>query len=312
MKKIKMIIRNFDPLYRVYSKYIEKKYKKKYEKAVKSDSLLKLLDNNYYKKTGNRLSNPPKTYTEKIQYSKLFALSPEKTLLSDKYMVREWVKKKIGDKYLIPLLGVWNNFEEIDFSSLPDKFVLKTNHASGTNVIVKSKKDINLKKLKKKFNFWLHQNFAFAGKGYEMHYSNIKPKIICEKYVVDKKGELNDYKFLCFNGKPYYCWVDIDRNTNHKRNVYDMNWQLQEWNQFFPNSNRNVSKPENFDEMVRVVKALSEGFPHVRVDLYNVDGKIYFGEMTFTNGKGYERIYPEKYDEELGKLWKEDFNITKK
>ena len=133
-------------------------------------------------------------------------------------------------------------------------------------------------------------------------------KIICEKYIADKNNQLNDYKFLCFNGKPYYCWVDIDRMTEHKRNVYDINWNLQKWNQFnYSNSKKKLEKPKNYDKMINIAAKLSKDFPHVRVDLYNVDGKIYFGEMTFTNGKGYETINPEKYDKQLGDLWEEKF-----
>ena len=167
---------------------------------------------------------------------------------------------------------------------------------------------MKLHEARKFFDLWIKQDFAFSGRGFEMHYSHITPKIIAEKYIVDSNGELNDYKFLCFDGVPYYCWVDVGRFTDHRRNVYDMNWVLQPWNQYsYRNTEQILDKPDNFDDMIRIVKTLCKGIPQVRVDLYSVNGKIYFGEMTFTNGKGYELIYPEKYNVMLGSLWKQKF-----
>lgn len=137
-----------------------------------------------------------------------------------------------------------------------------------------------------------------------MQYKDIKPKIIAEKFINDKNNHLNDYKFLCFDGKVYYCWVDMDRYSNHTRNVYDVNWQLQPWNQnTFENAEFDIQKPKNYEEMIIIAEKLSRGFSHVRVDLYNVDGKIYFGEMTFTSGNGFSLIYPEEYNLMLGSLW---------
>lgn len=257
----------------------------------------------YRIRTGEKLNlEAPKKYTEKIQYAKLYLNSPIKTKLSDKYLVREWVEEKIGSSYLIPLLGVWEDFSEIDFEELPNEFVLKTNHGSGTNIIVKDKSQFEYHKEKEKMDSWLKNNFAYAG--LELHYKDIEPRIIAEEYITDSNGELNDYKFLCFNGEVYYCWIDVGRYTNHYRNVYDLDWKLQPWTQHkYENSPNEIPKPENFDEMIKIAKKLAEGFSHVRVDLYNVDGKIYFGEMTFTNGAGYELIYPEKYNYHLGELW---------
>ena len=132
---------------------------------------------------------------------------------------------------------------------------------------------------------------------FELHYSEIKPRIIAEEYIDSGKYELQDYKFLCFDGKPYYCWVDIDRYSNHKRNVYDMDWILQPWNQWtYGNSLVTIPVPKNYEVMKDIATKLSAGLSHVRVDLYNVAGKIYFGEMTFTNGGGFEKITPPEYD----------------
>ena len=139
----------------------------------------------------------------------------------------------------------------------------------------------------------------------EMHYKDISPKIIAEEFIDSRGSDLVDYKFLCFDGVPYYCWVDMDRFTNHTRNVYDLKWNIQAWNQrSYGNFKGVVDKPRNFDIMIEIVKKLSRGFSHVRVDLYNVDGKIYFGEMTFTNGSGFEEISPIEADLMLGDLWK--------
>lgn len=305
---IKKILRDIDIFYFNYLKFIEHYNKKRYLKSIDNHTTLKLIAKDYYKYTGEKLNNPPKTYTEKIQYVKVYDITKEKSDLSDKYLARKWVKDKIGEEFLIPLLGVWDSFDEIDFTQLPNQFVLKTNNASGTNIIVKDKSLIDMRKMRKKMSFWMEQNFAFAGKGFELQYNYITPKIIAEKYIEDSNGELNDFKFLCFNGKPFYCWVDVGRTTDHRRNVYSMDWELQEWNQFsYSNTDYSLGKPKNFDQMVELATILSTGFSHVRVDLYNVDGTIYFGEMTFTNGKGYELIYPHNANEMLGELWKEEF-----
>lgn len=250
----------------------------------------------------------PQTYTEKINVAKVYMATPEKTRLADKYLVRKWIREKIGDQYLIPLLGAYDSFDEIDFSSLPDKFVIKCNHDSGSVTLVSDKSKINIPELKKKYDILIKRNFAWLG--WEMHYLNIKPKILIEKYMGDA---INDYKFMCFDGKIYYCWVDFDRYTNHKRNFYNLDWELQPFNQYdYGNYTGEVSRPENFDEMKKIAAELCKGFEHVRVDLYLVDKKIYLGEMTFTNGNGFEKITPYEWDLKLGELWPFDNSVRKK
>lgn len=292
-------------------RFVEVYYKCLYTLAKgNKNKLIKLISKDYHRKTKKTLRNPPVSYTEKIQFAKIFNSTPKKGMLSDKLLVRDWVKDVIGDEYLIPLLGSWDRFEDIDFDTLPEKFVLKTNHGSGTNVIVTDKSKLDMKELKKKFDFWLSEDFAFAGKAFELHYSFITPKIIAEKYVIDSTGELNDYKFLCFNGKPCFVWVDVGRRTDHRRNIYNIEWKLQPFRQWtYKNTDQPLKKPENYEKMVEIADALCKGFDHVRVDLYNVDGKIYFGEMTFTNGQGYEVIIPSEYDDILGEYWKQDYLI---
>lgn len=310
---IKQFVRQQPGLYRFLMKVIEKRNAIRWKVAISiNGGTEKLIAKEYKKNTGEELRFPPVSYTEKIQFAKIYESTPLKGELSDKYSVRKWVAEKIGEKYLIPLLGVWETYDEIDFDGLPDKFVLKTSQSSGTNVVVRDKSSINHRELRKKFNFWVKQNWAFAGKGFEMHYQYIHPRIIAEKYVTDSNGELNDYKFLCFGGKPYFVWVDVGRNTDHRRNVYDMNWNLQQWKQYtYKNTDNPIHKPEFFDEMVHLVEILCQGFDHVRVDLYYVDGTIYFGEMTFTNGKGYELIYPPESNDMLGGLWNQVIEYRK-
>lgn len=294
----------------LYKKYIafhtlNKALKYNYYKSLKEEDYSNALAKIYKKKMGEELDwSNLKTYNEKMQWAKLYDKDPQKSRLSDKYMVREWVSEKIGEDYLIPLLGVWDSFEDIDFEELPDRFVLKTNNGSGTNVIVSDINLLNKTEVRKKFDKWMKINFAFMG-GFEMHYKEIAPKIIAEEYIEDTEGDLKDYKFLCFDGVVRYCWVDAERFTDHRRNVYNMEWELQEWNQHsYKNIDFTIDKPDNFDLMVEIAERLCKGFPHVRVDLYNVNGKIYFGEMTFTNGSGFERIQPHPYNLMLGDLWK--------
>lgn len=272
-------------------------------KRMSKDQYEAELSKQYKQRIGHELNwDSIDSYTEKMQWSKLYDVDPRKSELTDKYKVRKWVADKIGEEYLIGLLGVWDSFDEIDFSKLPERFVLKTNHGSGTNVIVRDKHTLNLKNTRRKFKDWLDTDFGY--KSLELHYSAISPKIIAEEYIETEIGELQDYKFLCFDGQPYFCWVDMGRYSHHTRNVYNLDWELQPWNQeTYAHYEKPIEKPKNFDKMVELVKTLAQGFAHVRVDLYNVDGKIYFGEMTFTNGGGFDRILPMEYDKMLGDLW---------
>lgn len=257
----------------------------------------------YKKRIGKDLDwDNIKSYTEKMQLEKLYNNYPLKSLCADKYLVREWVASKIGEDYLIPIISVWDHFEDIDFDLLPNKFVLKTNHGSGTNAIIKDKAKINKNQLRISFKDWMNTDFGY--KSMELHYSKIVPKIIAEEFIETEDEDLQDYKFLCFDGVPKFCWVDKGRYSIHTRDVFDMDWKLQPWTQErLGHSKEFISCPKNFEKMVELAKKLSEGFSHVRVDFYNVNGKIYFGEMTFTNGGGYDRIIPSEYDLMLGNMW---------
>ena len=276
------------------------------------EELMEYDANLYANRHGELLDwNDLQTYSEKMQWEKLFNHDEQKIICADKYRVRDWVKEKIGEEYLIPLIGVWDDANEIDFDKLPNQFVLKTNCSSGDVIIVKDKRKLTAKDIRgyrKKLNYFLHMQFGFNT--CELHYNQMVPKIVAEAFIESTGDELPDYKFLCFDGKPYFCWVDIDRYHNHKRNVYNMAWELQDWHQYsYGISKKSVEKPDNFGKMVEVATTLCQGFPHVRVDLYNIDGKIYFGEMTFTNSSGFEKIEPKSADYMLGRLWKVDTSV---
>ena len=242
----------------------------------------------------------PQTYNEKIQWMKLYDSTPLKTRLADKYLVRAWVKQKIGGEYLIPLLGVWDSFDEIDFDKLPNQFVLKANHGSGWNIIVKDKSTFDKEEARKKFDVWMHTNFAFRA-GLELHYMNIPPKIIAEEYM-ENLGSLYDYKVCCADGKPRFLWIDIDRYTDHRRVVYSLDWERLSFqiNEKVLVDSRDYPKPECLEEMIGAAEILCKEFAQVRVDFYVVDGKLYFGEMTFTDASGGSRIVPREMEYEIG------------
>ena len=228
----------------------------------------------------------PKTYNEKIQWLKLYDSTPLKTRLADKYLVRDWVKEKIGEEYLIPLLGVWDSFDEIDFDKLPEQFVLKANHGSGWNIIVKDKATFDKEEARKKFDVWMHTNFAFRA-GLELQYLNIPPKIIAEEYLKNNNDDLYDYKVFCFNGKAESIMFLSDRKQELKMSFYDLQWNKLPFVYSHPQNPNEVPKPKNLELMINLAEKLAEGFPHVRVDFYVLnDGSIKFGEMTFTSASG--------------------------
>lgn len=264
----------------------------------------------YSLKIGKRLNlKNPVTFTEKLQWLKLNDATPLKTTLTDKYLVREWISEKIGAQYLIPILGVWDSFDEIDLSALPKSFVLKTNHGSGWNVIIKDKSNVDWNKVREKFNNWLSLNFAFIA-GFQMQYLNITPKIIAEEYIENGNGNLYDYKIHCFDGKPKYIQLMGDRNPNDgsaKQAFYNTDWELQPFthSKFTPYKTE-MERPINLDKMLKAAETLSEGFPYVRVDLYELDnGEIKFGEMTFTPRSGFFQWLPPETDT----LWGEKLKL---
>ncbi|MBQ8482367.1 MAG: hypothetical protein IJ532_07535 [Alphaproteobacteria bacterium] len=246
----------------------------------------------------------PKSFNEKIQWLKLYDSTPIKTRLADKYLVRDWVTEKIGEQYLIPLIGVYDKFEDINFSELPNQFVIKCNHGSGYNIVVNDKSKLNMEDTKKKLDRWMSENFAFRG-GFELHYINIPHKIIIEKFLTNDGKALYDYKFWCFNGEVKYMQFRDDFSENLKMVFYDLDWKKQYFYYDHPLYEEPLKKPDNYQEMIDIAKKLCQGFAFVCVDLYRLEnGNIKFGEMTFTRSSGGAHWNDEKYNIMLGNMIK--------
>ena len=240
----------------------------------------------------------PKTFSEKLQWIKLYDHNELYTRVVDKYAVKEYIASQIGEEYIIPTIGLWSNFDEIDFEKLPQSFVLKCTHDSGGLVICKDKSNLDIKKARKKIVKSLNRNFFLLGR--EWPYKGVKPQIIAEPYISDSNGELNDYKFFCFNGQPKMLFIASDRGIDTRFDFFDMDFNHLPFEQGHPNSTKVLKKPDGFDHMKKLAMKLSEGFPEVRVDFYNVDGKIYFGELTLFHFSGFVPFEPEEWDEKIG------------
>lgn len=251
---------------------------------------------------GKKLNwDAPKTYNEKLQWLKLYDRNPKYTVLVDKYLVREYVADTIGEKYLIPLLGVWQNPNDISFEALPEKFVLKCNHNSGLGMcICKDKSNLDVDKVKQKIEEGLRQNYYLTGR--EWCYKNVEPRIIAEEFIEDNSGDLKDYKFMCFGGKVKCSFVCTERFSEKGLRVtfFDRNWNRMPFERHYPADENPIIRPEKYEEMIELAEKLAQDYPFVRVDLYEVNGKIYFGELTFYPGSGLEEFTPEEWDEIIG------------
>ena len=264
-------------------KFIKKRYKEVFNKEINLES--------------------PKTFNEKLQWQKINVSNELYSKLVDKYEVREYVREKIGEEYLNELYDVYNSIEEIDLDKLPNQFVMKTTHDSGGVIVCKNKDDIGWDYELLKFKMRLKLNYYYTLR--EPYYKFVKPKIICERLLIDKiHGIPLDYKIFCFNGKPTYIQVDCDRFENHKRNIYDTEWNLLELRIVYENTNYKIKKPKNLEEMLRCATKLSKGINFCRVDFYSINEKIIFGEITFFPEGGFGKIIPEKYDRLLGDMLK--------
>lgn len=244
----------------------------------------------------------PQTFNEKLQWLKLYYRDPVMTDLVDKYKVKRYVSNIIGEEHVIPTLGVWERFEDIDFAKLPDQFVLKCNHDSGGVVICKDKEKFDRKAAKRKLEKSMKRNFYYAGR--EWAYKHVTPKILAEVYLEEEeKGDLKDYKIFHFQGKAKLIQVDYDRFSGggHKRNLYTPKWKYIEGSIQYPNHPEIViPKPEQLEKMIELSECLSQGFPHVRTDFYIAKGNVYFGEMTFYHGSGMEHFQPEALNRKMG------------
>lgn len=262
------------------------------------------LEKKFYVTMGYPLDlNNPQTFNEKLQWLKLYDRKPEYTMMVDKYKVREYIKEKLGEEYLIPLLGVWDKAEDIDFDKLPNQFVLKCNHNSGLGMyICKDKSKLTQKEIKvirKNLTKGLQQDYYLTGR--EWPYKNVPRKIIAEKYMEDETGQLRDYKFYCFNGEPKIIMINSDREIGKTKADYfdmDFNWLDLKWG--YEHADVKPLKPTNFEKMKELAVVLSKNIPELRMDFYEVNNKIYFGELTFFDGSGFDKIEPKEWDKKIG------------
>lgn len=250
----------------------------------------------------------PKDFNEKLQWLKLNDRKPIYTNLVDKYEVKKIIAKEIGDEYIIPTIGIYKSFDEIDFDLLPQKFVIKCTHDSGGLIICKDKSNFDVKKARKKINHFLKVNHYYYAR--EWPYKDVSPRIIIENYMQNgTDGDLRDYKFYCFNGIPHYLYVS-EGLSNHKTakiDFYDMDFEKAPFGrEDYLHFDKKPLKPVNFEKMKELSKKLSKDIPFVRVDFYEINGKIYFGELTFTPCGGFMKFYPEEWDRKLGDLIKLD------
>lgn len=249
----------------------------------------------------------PTGFNEKLQCMKIYDRNPLYTILVDKFEVKSYVAKILGDDYVIPTLGVWNSFEEIDFDKLPNQFVLKCTHDSGSIVICKDKNMFDLDSARKKLNKGLSRNMFYWGR--EWPYKNVPKRIIAEKYLQDSNSanQLTDYKIYTFNGIAKLMMINKDRGNNTKADYYDKDFNWLDFTWGYPHADIKPEKPQNFEKMFELAEALAVGLPEVRVDFYEVDRKILFGELTFFDGSGFDKILPDEWDIKLGSFLKGAF-----
>jgi hypothetical protein len=256
----------------------------------------------YFLIFGKRLDlESPKTFNEKMQWLKLYDRKPEYTQMADKYEVRKYIENKIGGEYLIPLLGVWDNFDDINFDNLPDRFVLKANHFSGGVFICKDKQNFDVKRVRREMHKVLKRNYYFYGR--EWPYKNIKPRIIAEKYMVDESGiELKDYKIYCYTGIPKYILVCSERylGSGLKKTFFDLDWNYIRGILNLPASKLTINKPAALKEMLKLSELLSREIPFLRVDFYEIEERIYFGELTLYPVSGFQDYASYEWDKIFG------------
>lgn len=244
----------------------------------------------------------PKCFSEKMQWMKLYYRNELMPIVGDKYTVREYLEN-LGYGYLLnDIIAVYESVDDIKISELPQRFVLKASHSSGWNIIVKDKKHFNWLMAKKNMRYWLLNKIDWDGR--EWHYGEMKPRIVCEKYLEDTSGGLMDYKFFCFNGEPRFMQLNVDRGLpSATQNYYDLNWNLLPFGKSLPhNPIIQAEKPKHFDEMVKLARELSKPFPYVRMDFYEANGRIYFGEFTFFPCSGMPDFIPAVWDMKVGEM----------
>lgn len=265
---------------------------------IKDDELFVRLHYLFMMHKKLRLHNP-QTYNEKVSWLKLHDIHPEYSKLVDKYESKIYVAEKIGKEHIIPTLGLWENYDDIDFDKLPNQFVLKCTHDSQSTVICKDKGTFDFSHAKEVINKGLNRNFFWSTREYP--YKDVKPRVIAEEFMVDESGTgLMDYKFLCFNGVPKLMFIATGRPINTCFDFFDMDFSHLDIRQGHPNASHKIKKPKGFEEMKRLASVLSQGFPQIRVDFYDVNGTIYFGELTLFHFGGNMPFHPSSWDLKLG------------
>ena len=269
-------------------------------KKISDKSYLKL---EFYANMGRCLNlNSPQTFNEKLQWLKLYDRKPEYTTMVDKYEVKKLVADLIGEEYIIPTLGVWDSFDEIDFDALPDQFVLKCTHDSGGLAICRSKSTFDKNTAKIKIERAMKRDYFSVHR--EWPYKNVKPRIIAEKYMQDKGNlDLQDYKFYCFNGEPKFLYVSkgLSNHATARINFVSLDWEKMPFRRTdYAEFDELPPKPKNFDLMIEFAKKLSANIPFLRVDFYDINDKLYFGELTFFPGAGLTALTPTEWDSKLG------------
>lgn len=256
----------------------------------------------YWSATGKKLNiSEPITYNEKLQWLKLNDRKPEYNIYVDKYAVRSYIAETIGEKYLIPLIGLYNSVDEIDWDTLPNQFVLKCTHGSGSNIICSDKDKLDIEASKIKLNRWMKKNWFWFGR--EWPYKDVKPRIICEEFISDNdKQPPMDYKILCFNGKAKLIEVHIDRFGKHKQDFYSIDWEKTKISQNMSTSDILLSRPVVLEDMIELSEILAQNTNHVRIDWYLVKNRLFFGEVTFFDGSGFCPFDSENDDLILGNL----------
>lgn len=243
----------------------------------------------------------PQSFTQKIQWLKLHNTNPFYSILVDKYEVRKVVAEKIGSGYLIPLLGVWSTYDDINFDNLPEQFVLKTTHDSGSVIVCTAKSLFDKSATRNKLNKALKRNYFYCSR--EFPYKNAVPRIIAEEFMYDEhQKDLTDYKFFCFNGEPKILLLVTHIGSEKCNNYFDMDFNPLPFSTGFDRSKSEILQPSNLEEMVAVAKKLSSNLIHVRIDLYNINGKVYFGEYTFHHGGGLTKFIPSEWNKKLGDM----------
>ncbi len=265
---------------------------------LNDEDYLKLM---YRCRFGKKLNlDSPETFNEKLQWLKIHNRNPLYTKLVDKYEAKQYVADRLGEEYIIPTIGVWDSFDDINFEQLPNQFVLKCTHDSGGLVICRDKNKLDMDEARKKIRRSLRRNYYWAGR--EWPYKDVKPRIIAEKYMEDNSGELRDYKIFNFDGEPKIIQVDYNRFVNHKRTLYSTDWKYIEAEIGYPADPMiDIKRPQCLEELLKLARQLSEGFTYIRTDFYVIDDKILFGELTFYAESGFQKITPDRFNETLGK-----------